>query len=54
MLKIYQKHSGSGDNIGGDKVSYRDNIKKKIDIPLWLKYLVAFIGIAGFILTYIL
>jgi len=47
---VKQTHYGTGDNIGGDKVSTYKKIENKIsDIPTWLKYVVAIVTIGGFI-----
>lgn len=43
-----QFHFGHGDNVGRDKIKQKWKIK---DIPLWLKYVVAIVSIAGLLLA---
>ncbi len=51
MNIIKQNHSGTGDNIGGDKTISNKELKSDLSIPLWLQWIVAIATIFGVIWT---
>jgi hypothetical protein len=48
-MDIKQTHSGSGDNVAGDKTTNTYNPPAAKEIPKWLKYLGAVVAILGII-----
>ncbi len=50
MNIIKQNHSGTGDNIVGDKTSsLKQELKSNLSIPLWLQWVVAIATVFGVI-----